>query len=227
MRSAFLFLILSLVALPNQAEPCWEVDRVIQEALAKEAYYWDDYDAIFNKPTPLKYKTPPKFRGVRTYASPLPEYVPYLSLGLFWRHEERMGEISDLDVLSRQLTMNLKHKVITYEQFFDEGLVKMDEGREITQDVEAAIRTVMRHAPDSKVILFDLSGIDLQRAFDPSYSPKVPDQLKRYTNEEISLITRNKKYFRATIWHKDGKVLTEEEVKALFSPYRPELFSSP
>lgn len=143
-----------------------------------------------------------------------PSHVPYFSLGLT-THLERftasMRKKHNHDVFDYGATRHIHGTSKNIEAQVNFAHASVDLGFDELKMMEHFIK----QAPDHKVILFNLDGVDLK-----DYT-KFPNGR---TNREIDFILGNKEVFNHVRWFKDEKELTYDELKKLFEPKNPKLF---
>lgn len=150
---------------------------------------------------------------------PLPDDLPYYSLGLnhhlshFSKQMERVLNRPVNNHAETSLIPISSDSIRKQKMFHIESLKKGALG--------AALYHI-QHSSAAKPILFNLDGISFEnyRLYLKNKSPSLSD----FTNQEIQILTSDKKYFDHVRWYKNGQELSFEELYQIFHQFNPQLF---
>lgn len=147
-----------------------------------------------------------------------------IALGFFDPPRRTLKENIGLREFADRAIKTFDHPVVTYYDFPDVGYTQAvpRSGPGVVDTVKSAIESALLRAGGERVVLFNLDGFDLRAAFQQGQPRK-----NLYTAQELQLIFSDPRYFNATRWFQNGKELNEEQVRALFGEYFPEMFKKP
>lgn len=130
-----------------------------------------------------------------SYANELSFELPYLALG-----RSRLGNQGILHQFTKNMSNKFNREVVNY---YDFGVYQLPGDNWAW--IRRVIKSAVNRAKKSKVLLFNLDGLGHDEL---SKNPS------SYSSKELFLILKNPKYFRATIWFKNGIEVPPESVLA-------------
>jgi hypothetical protein len=156
---------------------------------------------------------------VNSYMENLSEGKGYLAFGLFGKEYMDGNDLKKNFALPKGKELGVP--VFTHDDYKWTGVISANSpaGFSISH-IDIAIKTAMKNFPGEKVILFNLDGLDLERAMrsDSNGSEIAGYAGTNYTGAEFKLIMNNIDYFNSTRWYLGGTQLSPDQVRQLLGP---------